>query len=150
MLQLPERGHDLAVDRQHHVPVLQKLGGRRSGHEPRNAQGATADRVVLLEPLDPLVIDAHLARGKKRRVDELGLERIERLALPQDIHELLRHLGADAAIELARIAAGLHGKARPGRKHLALAVDQHAIEIVRGIDQRDTFNIRIAESQGPG
>ncbi len=148
IFEFPERRHDVTVDRQDHVAVLQDPGCRRARNEAGDAQRAPAHRVVLLETRDPLLVDAHLACREQRGVHELGFERIERLAFANNIDELLRDFGADATIELCRLAACLHGKTRPCRDHLTVLVDEYTIDLTGCIDQRDALDIGVAKAQG--
>ena len=74
LLERAERRYDLAIDRQDHIAIAQLAGGIRSGHEARDAQRATIDRIAGLELVEPLLIDAHVARREQRRIDKLRLQ----------------------------------------------------------------------------
>ena len=54
----------------------------------------------------------------------------------------------NAAIDLLELALRLEGEARPEREHLALLVRDHAVDVVRRIDQIDRLEIAVAEAQG--
>ena len=61
--------------------------------------------IVCFQPLQPFLVDTHVAGSEQGRVHELCLERIERPVVAHDIDELGHEIGADTAIELRGITA---------------------------------------------
>ena len=73
-LERPERRHDLPVNGQYHVAVLQLLLRGRARDQPRNGQRAPVQRVVRFQPPQPGLVHAHVAGREQRRVHELRLQ----------------------------------------------------------------------------
>ena len=72
---------------------------------------------------------------------------MQRPTVSQAIDHIDDEVGGNSHVDLRQLTTRLIGEARPERRDAALPVDDDAVEVIGTVDELDTFEIRVAETQ---
>ena len=127
------------------VALAQHLAGFRAAGDARHAQHLARLGILGLDLAQPGLRQAQASGFGQRARIQLHIQRMQGRAAAHMVEHLGDQLDGHAAIGLRDAARAFHREAGPQRLDGAVLVDQHAIELVRRIQQLDSFEVGVAE-----